>query len=85
MSKRKKRRANPNRVYDGQGKFFVKASSRGAAKTIARVIGGTVGKPKSNPKKKGALIFRTKTAAKKYAKNHGLTRFSLKKVARAKR
>lgn len=81
----KRRRKNPL-VYDNAGKL-VGNFKRKSAKFAARVVGGTVGKPKpkANPIPRGkALAFRTKAAAKKYARLHPVKgrRYSIKKVGR---
>jgi hypothetical protein len=82
--KRTTRRANSKTVYDGAGKLVGKFS-RKSAKMIARVVGGTVGKPKINPRKKnGPLLFKSRAAAVKYARTHGAKRFSVKKLARGR-
>ncbi len=79
-----KRRVNPKAVYDGAGKFVGKFS-RKSAKMIARVVGGTVGKPKVNPcKKNGPLLFKSRAAAVKYARTHGAKRYSVKKLQRGR-
>jgi hypothetical protein len=85
-----KRRANPKSVYDGAGKL-VGRFSRKSAKAIARVVGGTVGKPKVNPRKKtylpvrgGQVLFKSRAAAVRYAKAHGAKRYSVKKLARGR-
>jgi hypothetical protein len=85
-AKKRKRttRSNPKAVYDGAGKLVGKFS-RKSAKMIARVVGGTVGKPKVNPcKKNGPLLFKSRAAAVKYAKTHGAKRFSVKKLQRGR-
>lgn len=77
-----KRKRNSKTVYDGAGKKVGKFA-RKTAKLIARVVGGTVGRPKVNPIPRGkALAFRTKAAAKKWARMHGLKRYSIRKAPR---
>ena len=80
--KRKRSTANPT-VYDSAGKLIGKFS-RKAAKLVARAVDGTVGKPKKmNPIPKGkALAFRTRAAAQKWARSHGLKRYSIRKAPR---
>lgn len=74
-------KGNPH-VYDSAGKYVGKFK-RKAAKIVARVVEGTVGKPKSNPIPRGqALAFKTKTDAKKFIKKHRVKgyRFNLKQA-----
>lgn len=80
--KRITKRRNSKTVYDGAGKLVGRFSRKTAA-MVARVVGGTVGKPKMNPRKRsGQLLFKSRAAAVKYAKSHGAKRYSVKKLAR---
>jgi hypothetical protein len=88
--KRTVKRRNSQTVYDGAGKL-VGRFSRKTAKMVARVVRGTVGKPKVNPRKKtylpvrgGQVLFKSRAAAVKYAKAHGAKRYSVKKLARGR-
>jgi len=75
---------NAQTVYDSAGKDMGKFS-RKAAKIVARVVGGSVGKPKKNPIPRGkALAFKTKAAANKWVKTHRVKgyRTSIKKATR---
>jgi hypothetical protein len=78
-----KHKLNPH-VYDSAGKHIGKFK-RKAAKIVARVTGGSVGKPKKNPIPRGkALAFQTKAAAKKWVREHRVKgyRASIRKAAR---
>ena len=68
--------ANPT-VYDSAGKAVGKFK-RKAAKIVARLMGGTVGKPKpmTNPR---TMRFKTKAAMMNYAAAHGYRLQSLRK------
>jgi hypothetical protein len=72
------KRKNPT-VYDSAGKAVGKFR-RKAAKIVARVVGGTVGKPKplKNPVTKR---FKTKAAMLEYAATHG---YKVKSIRKAK-
>jgi hypothetical protein len=85
------------KVFDGNGRFIARTGSKTSAITMARAAGGFVvtgnlvkptwiydgsGKGRANPGR--SMLFKTRAAALKYAREHGAKRFSIQKLTRGR-